>query len=136
LTVFTYLVALTVVTVAIPYLMSACAQLAYLVSRRRKVHGWLLARDLSVTGAAVLFSMWVTFASGYAAVYEALVIVLAGIVGYAFLKARREAAGLVPAPVDSELPAEAAPARKARHHLSVLPHPRRAGDDLARKEES
>src|SRR5690349_11141588 len=81
--------------------MSACAQLAYLVSRRRKVHGWLLARDLSVTGAAVLFSMWVTFAAGYAAVYEALVIVAAGIVVYAFLKARREAAGLVPAPVDA-----------------------------------
>jgi APA family basic amino acid/polyamine antiporter len=34
LTVFTYLVNLTVVTVAIPYLMSACAQLAFLVSRR------------------------------------------------------------------------------------------------------
>jgi APA family basic amino acid/polyamine antiporter len=100
LTVFTYLVDLTVVTVAIPYLISACAQLAYLVSRRRRVQGWLLARDLSITGAAVLFSMWVTFAAGYAAVYQALVIVLAGIIIYAFLKARRENAGLVKAPVD------------------------------------
>jgi hypothetical protein len=44
LTVFTYLVDLTVVTVAIPYLFSACAQLTYLVSRRRRVQGWLLAR--------------------------------------------------------------------------------------------
>jgi len=100
LTVFTYLVALTVVTVAIPYLMSACAQLAYLVSRRRRVQGWPLARDLAVTGAAVLFSMWVTFAAGYAAVYQALVIVLAGIILYAFLKAQRERAGRVRAPVD------------------------------------
>ena len=64
LTVFTYLVDLTVVTVAIPYFMSAIAQLTYLVSRRRRVQGWLLARDLSVAGASVLFSMWVTFASG------------------------------------------------------------------------
>jgi len=32
LTIFTDLVDLTVVTVAIPYLFSACAQLAYLVS--------------------------------------------------------------------------------------------------------
>ena len=40
LTVFTDLVALTVVTVAIPYLFSACAQLAYLVSQRRRVQGW------------------------------------------------------------------------------------------------
>ena len=94
LTVFTYLVDLTVVTVAIPYLFSACAQLAYLVSRRRRVQGWQLARDLSITGAAVLFSMWVTFAAGDAAVYQALVIVLAGIILYAFLKARREQTGL------------------------------------------
>ena len=56
LTVFTYLVDLTVVTVAIPYLFSACAQLTYLVSRRRPVQGWLLARDLSISrrGGAVL----------------------------------------------------------------------------------
>jgi APA family basic amino acid/polyamine antiporter len=59
LTVFTYLVALTVVTVAIPYLFSACAQLTYLMSRRRRVFGWLLARDLLISGAGVLFSMWV-----------------------------------------------------------------------------
>ena len=101
LTVFTELVDLTVVTVAIPYLFSACAQLAYLVSRRRRVQGWLLARDLSIAGAAVLFSMWVTFAAGYAAVYQALVIVLAGVVIYAFLKAGRERAGQVAAPADA-----------------------------------
>ncbi len=47
LTVFTELVDLTVVTVAIPYLFSACAQLTYLVSRRRPVQGWPLARDLA-----------------------------------------------------------------------------------------
>jgi APA family basic amino acid/polyamine antiporter len=113
LTVFTYLVDLTVVTVAIPYLMSACAQLAYLVSRRRRVQGWLLARDLLITAAAVLFSMWVTFAAGYAAVYQAMVIVLAGIILYAFLKARRERLGQVPEPADNPLagPAAQAPAQ-------------------------
>ena len=62
---FTELVALTVVTVAIPYLFSACAQLAYLVSKRRRVQGWALARDLGIAGLGVLFSMWVTFAAGY-----------------------------------------------------------------------
>ena len=107
LTVFTYLVNLTVVTVAIPYLMSACAQLTFLVSRRRRVQGWLLARDLLITIAAVLFSMWVTFAAGYAAVYQAMVIVLAGIVLYAFLKARRERLGQVGEPAGS-LPADSA----------------------------
>ena len=90
LTVFTYLVDLTVVTVAIPYLFSACAQLAYLVSRGRPVQRWRLARDLTITAAAVLFSLWVAFAAGYAAVYQAMVVVLAGIVLYAFARPRRE----------------------------------------------
>jgi APA family basic amino acid/polyamine antiporter len=92
LTVYTYLVDLDVVAVSIPYLFSACAQLTYLVSRRRPVQGWLLARDLLICGAAALFSMWVTFAS----VYQALVLVLAGIILYAFLNARRERVGQIP----------------------------------------
>ena len=100
LTVFTYLVDLTVVTVAIPYFMSAMAQLTFLVSRRRRVQGWQLARDLSVAGAAVLFSMWVTFASGYQAVYQALVVLLAGLILYAFLNARRQRLGEASEPVD------------------------------------
>ena len=113
LTVFTYLVNLTVVTVAIPYFLSAIAQLTYLVSRRRRVQGRLLARDLSIAGASVLFSMWVSFASGYQAVYQALVAILAGLVLYAFVKARRERLGKVPEPVDTA-PDRAAPAQPVR----------------------
>jgi APA family basic amino acid/polyamine antiporter len=100
LTVFTYLVDLSVVTVAIPYFFSACAQLAYLVSRRRRVIGWLLARDLSIATASVLFSLWVAFASGYQAVYQAMLLLLIGLPIYAFLKARKEASGQVPEPVE------------------------------------
>ena len=101
LTVFTDLVDLTVVTVAIPYLFSACAQLSYLVSKRRRVQGWQLARDLTIAGAGVLFSLWVTFAAGYQSVYQALILVLAGVVLYAFLKAHREDTGQVDAPRDN-----------------------------------
>ncbi len=101
LTVFTYLVDLTVVTVAVPYLFSACAQLTFLVSRRRRVQGWLLARDLLVCGISVLFSLWITFTGGYQAVYQALFVVLAGIILYAFLNARREDSGKIPDPVDN-----------------------------------
>jgi len=104
LTVFTYLVALSVVTVAIPYFFSACAQLAYLVSRRRRVVGWLLARDLSIATCSVLFSLWVTFASGYQAVYQAMLLLLVGIPIYAFLKARKERLGQVAEP--DERPSE------------------------------
>jgi APA family basic amino acid/polyamine antiporter len=100
LKVFTYLVYLSVVTVAIPYFFSACAQLAFLVSRRRKVQGWNLARDLTIAGVSALFSLWVTFASGYQSVYQAMLLILVGIPVYSFLKARRERLGLVDEPQD------------------------------------
>jgi basic amino acid/polyamine antiporter, APA family len=100
LTVFTYLVDLTVVTVAIPYLFSACAQLTFLVSRRRPIHGALLARDLTVVVISLLFSMWVNFSAGYQAVYQALVVVLFGIILYAVLNGRRERSGRIPQPMD------------------------------------
>ena len=108
LTVFTYLVDLTVVTVAIPYFMSAIAQLTYLVSRRRRVNGWALARDLMVAGISVLFSLWVTFASGYQVVYQALVVILVGLVLYAFLNARRQRLGETAEPTDFTTEAPAA----------------------------
>jgi basic amino acid/polyamine antiporter, APA family len=56
----------------------------------------------------VLFSMWVTFAAGYQAVYLALLVVLAGVVVYAFLKAYRERTGQIAAPADNP-PLEPAP---------------------------
>jgi APA family basic amino acid/polyamine antiporter len=100
LKVFTYLVYLSVVTVAIPYFLSACAQLAYLVSGRRKVHGWTLTRDLTIATVGIAFSLWVTFASGYQSVYQAMLLLLLGIPLYAFLKARRERTGQAVAPVE------------------------------------
>ena len=64
--------------------------------QRRPVQGWALARDLTITVAAVLFSLWVTFAAGYSAVYQAMVVVLAGIILYAFVRAHREPASAGP----------------------------------------
>jgi APA family basic amino acid/polyamine antiporter len=90
LKVFEYLVYLSVVTVAIPYFLSASAQLAYLVSGRRTVQGAALVRDLAISVAGLLFSLWVTFASGYQAVYQAMLLFLVGIPLYGFLKARKE----------------------------------------------
>ena len=128
LTVFTYLVDLTVVTVAIPYLMSACAQLTYLMSGRRRVDGWLLARDLSIAGIGALFSMWVTFAAGWSAVYQAMVLVLAGVIIYALVAAQRERTGQVPEPADVAPDDEGAAAAVTapavtgprRRHLRIL----------------
>jgi APA family basic amino acid/polyamine antiporter len=53
------------------------------------VQGWLLVRDLAITGASVLFSLWVTFAAGYQAVYLAMLVVLVGVIIYAFMNPRR-----------------------------------------------
>ena len=100
LKVFTYLVSLSVVTVAIPYFFSAAAQLAYLVSGRRTVNGVRLARDLAIAVASLLFSLWVTAASGYQAVYQAVILILVGLPIYAFMKAARERAGLVAEPIE------------------------------------
>jgi APA family basic amino acid/polyamine antiporter len=106
LKVFTYLVDLSVVTVAIPYFISACAQLAYLVSGRRQVHGVQLVRDLGIVAASALFALWTTAASGYQAVYQAVILLLIGIPIYAFLKASKEREGTAVAPVDRIIDAD------------------------------
>ena len=103
LKVFTYLVYLSVVTVAIPYFISACAQLAYLVSRRRVVEGRRLLRDVVIAVVGGLFSLWVTFASGYQSVYQAMLLILIGLPIYTFLKARRERLGQVDEPIDATI---------------------------------
>jgi len=64
---------------------------------------WGVLILVTVAAASALFSMWVTFASGYSTVYQ--VLVLADLVRYAFLKARRERLGESPEPAD--LPAGA-----------------------------
>ena len=116
LTVFTYLVNLTVMTVAIAYFFSALAQLTYLAARRGRVQGWRLARDLSIAGTGVLFSMWLTFASGYQVVYQGLVVILAGMIVYAFLNARRQRLGEVTAPLEQS----AAHAAVTQVHANVV----------------
>jgi len=87
-----------------------------------------LARDLSVAGASVLFSMWVTFASGYQVVYQALVVILAGLILYAFLNARRQRLGESPEPAEvtpEELVLSGANGTSlpeiAAHHAEVAP---------------
>lgn len=90
LQVFTSLVGLSVVTVAIPYFFAACAQLTYLVSRRRRVQGAALVRNLAVSVVSALFSLWITAAAGYQAVYQGLLLVLIGVPLYAFLRVVRD----------------------------------------------
>ena len=64
------------------------------------MNGAALVRDLAVAGIGAAFSLWVTFASGYQSVYQAMLLLLLGIPIYAFLKARRERLGQVEEPID------------------------------------
>jgi len=43
--------------------------------------------DIAISATSMLFALWVTFASGYQAVYQATLLVLVGIPLYSFLKA-------------------------------------------------
>jgi APA family basic amino acid/polyamine antiporter len=70
-----------------------------------------MARDVAVAGTSVLFSLWVAFTAGYAAVYQAMLLLLVGIPIYAFIKARRERLGQVPEPV--EQPTDSKPSKLA-----------------------
>jgi hypothetical protein len=62
--------------------------------------------------------MWVNFAAGYQAVYQALVAVFVGIAVYVFLNARREDTGQIAAPVD---PPEGASATQPSRQGSTQP---------------
>jgi APA family basic amino acid/polyamine antiporter len=59
-----------------------------------------LARNLVIAVLGGMFSMWVTFSSGYLAVYQTVLLLMVGIPIYSFLKARRERLGMVEAPLE------------------------------------
>lgn len=60
------------------------------------------------------------FAAGYSAVYQAMVVVLAGIILYAFIRARREHLGQIPAPTDLTGAAGGRPPA-SQHSLTAIP---------------
>ena len=55
---------------------------------------------VGATALGGMFALWVTFAQGYQAVYQTMLLLLVGIPLYSFLKARRERLGLTPEPVE------------------------------------
>jgi len=91
--VFTTLVLLSVVTVVIPYLFSAGAQLYWLLIRGRATNWPHLVRDCGVSGVALAFSFWSLAGSGYQAVYYGLFCILLGLPVYIWLKVGRKEYG-------------------------------------------
>ncbi|TDT97401.1 amino acid/polyamine/organocation transporter (APC superfamily) [Streptomyces sp. 846.5] len=110
--VFTEIVLLSVLTAVIPYLVSAAAQLYWLVVRGRgDLSPRRFARDVTVTVLALAFSYWSIQGSGYQTVYYGLFVILLGVPVYIWLKRGRGEYGetALPAPARTDNAAAAEP---------------------------
>ncbi|MFD9335413.1 amino acid permease [Streptomyces sp. NPDC060028] len=87
--VFETLVLVTTFTATVPYLLSTAAQLYFLASgQSERVHRGRLVRDCVLACLAFAFSMWLVAGSGYAAVYQGVLFLFAGVLVYAVMSAR------------------------------------------------
>ncbi|MEW2415984.1 amino acid permease [Streptomyces sp. NPDC046866] len=88
--VFESLVLITTFTATVPYLLSTAAQIQLLLSgRSEQVHRGRLVRDAALAVLAFGFSMWLVAGSGYAAVYQGVLFLFAGVPVYAVMAARK-----------------------------------------------
>ncbi|MFI9154455.1 amino acid permease [Streptomyces sp. NPDC053367] len=87
--VFEILVLVTTFTATVPYLLATAAQIFHLV-RGEQVDKARLLRDALVAAVAFGFSMWLVAGAGYAAVYQGVLFLFAGVLVYAWLAARRQ----------------------------------------------
>ncbi|MFJ9694399.1 amino acid permease [Kitasatospora sp. NPDC101183] len=91
---FDMLVLVTTFTATVPYLLSTAAQLFWLVrGSREKVDGGRLVRDAVLGLGAFAFSLWLLAGAGYAAVYQGVLFLFAGILVYVWMAGRRRDEG-------------------------------------------
>lgn len=96
--VFEMLVLVTTFTATVPYLLSTAAQLYFLASGQgERVRRGRLVRDAVLAALAFAFSMWLVAGSGYAAVYQGVLFLFAGVLLYALMAARTRRAASRPA---------------------------------------
>ncbi len=92
--VFEILVLVTTFTATVPYLLSTAAQIYFLASgQSARVSRPRLLRDAILAALAFGFSMWLVAGSGYAAVYQGVLFLFAGVLVYAWIAARKTKAG-------------------------------------------
>ncbi|WP_030667832.1 amino acid permease [Streptomyces sp. NRRL B-1347] len=95
--VFEVLVLVTTFTASVPYLLATAAQIYFLASgQRERVRRGRLVRDAVLACAAFGFSMWLVAGAGYAAVYQGVLFLFAGVLVYAWMAARRQRAAGTP----------------------------------------
>ncbi|MCJ1681377.1 amino acid permease [Streptomyces sp. APSN-46.1] len=93
--VFEILVLITTFTATVPYLLSTAAQIHFLLSgQAERVHRGRLVRDGVLAVLAFAFSMWLVAGSGYAAVYQGVLFLFAGVPVYAVMSARKRRAAV------------------------------------------
>lgn len=89
--VFESLVLITTFTATVPYLLATAAQIYFLLSGQgERVDRARLVRDGVLAGIAFGFSLWLVAGSGYAAVYQGVLFLFAGVLVYAWMAARKE----------------------------------------------
>ncbi|WP_105968850.1 amino acid permease [Streptomyces geranii] len=89
-TTFRVLVLITTFTGCVPYLFSAAAQLYWLAKgTRARVRPAGLVRDLTVASLSFAFSFWLIAGAGYAAVYQGVLFLFAGIPVYVWMRGRQ-----------------------------------------------
>ncbi|MEV7187011.1 amino acid permease [Kitasatospora sp. NPDC093102] len=87
---FNMLVLVTTFTATVPYLLSTAAQLYWLVrGAGEKVDRGRLVRDAVLGLGAFGFSLWLLAGAGYAAVYQGVLFLFAGILVYVWMAGRR-----------------------------------------------
>ncbi|MFI9271329.1 amino acid permease [Kitasatospora sp. NPDC052896] len=87
---FNVLVLLTTFTATVPYLLSTAAQLYWLVrGEQGRVSRGRLVRDAVLGLGAFGFSLWLVAGAGYAAVYQGVLFLFAGILIYVWMAGRR-----------------------------------------------
>jgi APA family basic amino acid/polyamine antiporter len=88
--VFEILVLITTFSATIPYLLAAGAQIYFLLTGRRdKVRPARFARDLTLALVAFGFTFWLVAGAGYAAIYQGVLFLFAGILVYVWMASRR-----------------------------------------------
>jgi APA family basic amino acid/polyamine antiporter len=85
---FTYMLLLATLTTLIPYAYSAAAQLMLFVTDREKFSGMRLAKDSVIASLAFAYSVWAIYGAGQEVVFYGLLLLLAGIPMYVWVKWR------------------------------------------------
>ncbi|QLH24938.1 amino acid permease [Streptomyces sp. Rer75] len=92
--VFATLVLITTFSATVPYLLAAGAQLYFLLAGRRdEVRTGRFVWDLVLALAGFGFSFWLVSGAGYAAVYQGVLFLFAGVLVYVVIAARRQSQG-------------------------------------------